>query len=412
MRTIIQIGKTIKLFLIGFLFLFLSMHNGYTQYKLEVEGDAKILGRIELQSAGTHNSFVGAQSGSFLTSGEDNAFFGIRAGFLNTAGNANTFLGYEAGRNNNTGGENTAVGPFALANNQLKSKNIALGSRALLNLKKGFGEDPQAGNSDFGTTLNLAIGTSAGQFTNDTSGTGAERNTFVGNYSGLFNTTGFRNAFFGFQSGDNNTIGRWNTCIGYDADVSVNNFVNAGAFGSDAVVNASHKIRIGDANVTTVEGNGWSLPSDGRFKKNVQENVSGLNFLLALRPVTYQLDVQKYKAHILPPNKLVRSAKDPKEKEKKENANGKSIEIQTGFIAQEVEEAAKKMGFKFNGVIAPKNPKDNYGISYNLFVVPIIKGIQEQQAQITSIKQENELLQKQNKVLKARLDKIEAMLRN
>ena len=375
-----------------------------SQIQMEVEGDLQLFGRLNITSQGVNNVFIGQAAGVATSSGEQNVFLGIRAGYRNTMGGANTYLGYEAGRNNLSGNQNIAIGHFALANNQLTSKNVAIGSRALLSLEDGYGLDPVAGNQDLGTTYNLAIGINAGQFTNDATGSNGERNTFVGNNCGAQNTTGYRNAFFGFQTGDGNQTGSYNTFIGHEAgggnttgtfntlvghqsSVSSNNFSNCGAFGSNASVNASNKIRIGDGFVTTVEGNGWSLPSDGRFKTNVQENVPGLDFILELRPVSYQSDVLKFYKHIRP--KSYRS-NDPKTENFFKTQQNIEPPIQTGFIAQEVEAAAKKLGFNFNGVIKPTNPQDNYGISYALMVVPVIKAIQEQQEIIESLNQQIE----------------------
>ena len=46
-------------------------------------------------------------------------------------------------------------------------------------------------------------------------------------------------------------------------------------------------------------------------------------------------------------------------------------------MAQEVEQAAKELGYEFNGVDAPKNEKDYYGLRYSQFVVPLVKAVQE-----------------------------------
>ena len=50
---------------------------------------------------------------------------------------------------------------------------------------------------------------------------------------------------------------------------------------------------------------------------------------------------------------------------------------QTGFIAQEVETAAKNIGYDFDGVHHPESDKDNYTIGYASFVVPLVKAVQE-----------------------------------
>jgi hypothetical protein len=51
----------------------------------------------------------------------------------------------------------------------------------------------------------------------------------------------------------------------------------------------------------------------------------------------------------------------------------------TGFIAQEVEQAALKAHYDFSGLIKPKTEQDHYSLSYDAFVVPLVKAVQEQQ---------------------------------
>jgi hypothetical protein len=54
-------------------------------------------------------------------------------------------------------------------------------------------------------------------------------------------------------------------------------------------------VRIGDANVTVIEGAvDFSFPSDARFKFNVSDEVKGLDFIKLLRPVVYNFDTKKY----------------------------------------------------------------------------------------------------------------------
>ena len=60
-----------------------------------------------------------------------------------------------------------------------------------------------------------------------------------------------------------------------------------------------------------------------------------------------------------------------------------------GFIAREVEAAAKEIGYNFSGVDKPKNDKDIYGLRYAEFVVPLVKGMQEQQEMIEDLEAEN-----------------------
>jgi len=62
--------------------------------------------------------------------------------------------------------------------------------------------------------------------------------------------------------------------------------------------------------------------------------------------------------------------------------------VQSGFIAQEVEQAANEIGYDFSGIDLPKNENDHYGIRYAEFVVPLVKAVQEQQQMIDELKKE------------------------
>ena len=73
---------------------------------------------------------------------------------------------------------------------------------------------------------------------------------------------------------------------------------------------------------------------------------------------------------------------------------------QSGFIAQEVAEAASRAGYDFNGVHIPDNADDNYSIAYSQFVVPLVKAVQEQQAMIEEQQAMIEILQAEIEALK------------
>src|SRR4030095_12234410 len=93
----------------------------------------------------------------------------------------------------------------------------------------------------------------------------------------------------------NNVTGNSITAIGFGADVGADNLTNATAIGEGAIVDASNKVRIGNGAVTVIEGQvPFTTPSDGRFKFNVREDVKGLDFIMQLRPVTYQFDVKRF----------------------------------------------------------------------------------------------------------------------
>ena len=131
----------------------------------------------------------------------------------------------------------------------------------------------------------------------------------------------------------------------------------------------------------------WSNFSDGRFKRNVKEDVPGLSFITKLRPITYTFDVDginEFNSKDLPADKKIQTL----------NAEKKN-EIYTGFMAQEVEQLANSLGYKFSGVDKPQDAsKQTYALRYSDFVVPLVKAIQEQQKQIDELKKMVEQLTK------------------
>jgi hypothetical protein len=151
----------------------------------------------------------------------------------------------------------------------------------------------------------------------------------------------------------------------------------------------------------------WTNISDGRYKKNIKEDVPGLAFINKLRPVTYTLDATR----------LDNFLHKNQSKEKQMSVAAKSIMdkalkekekiIYTGFVAQDVEKAAKEIGYDFSGVDAPKNENDLYGLRYAEFVVPLVKAVQEQQQQIETQKSIIEELKSQNAEMLKRIEALE-----
>lgn len=370
--------------------------------------------------SGGHNYFSGYEAGFSNTAAHFNQFIGYQAGFSNTFGTENHFVGYYAGRSNITGNYNFFEGYFAGASNTSGTENHFTGYNAgknnttgQLNYFSGYNsgsanttgnwnqfEGFEAGKSNISGGHNFFSGFQAG-YTNTT----AHFNQFMGYQCGYANATGTQNLFIGYNAGrynasgnqnvsvgsyslTTNTAGSNNTAIGYDADVSSDFLFNATAIGSNALVNASNKVVIGNTNVTSIGGYAnWSNFSDGRFKRNVKEDVPGLAFINKLRPVTYTLDVDAindFNSKDLPADKKLQTV----------NAEKKN-EIFTGFMAQEVEQVAKSLGYDFSGVDKPKDAgKQTYALRYSDFVVPLVKAVQEQQKMIDELKKEIEELKK------------------
>ena len=233
-----------------------------------------------------------------------------------------------------------------------------------------FGANSLAANTS--GAYNTAVGMQA-LFVNTT---GLE-NTAIG-YSALgANTTGQRNSALGQNALSGNTTGTFNTAVGYGAFPSGTAYNFSTAIGYNATVTDSYMVRLGDVATTSIGGQvGWTTVSDKRFKVNVASNVPGLSFIKKLRPVTYNLDIDA----------IADFTKTPAELRNKEGEQLKSKMVQTGFIAQEVAQAAKESNYDFSGVDFPKNDNDYYGLRYAEFTVPLVKAVQEQQEMIDNYK--------------------------
>jgi hypothetical protein len=194
----------------------------------------------------------------------------------------------------------------------------------------------------------------------------------------------------GYYALSNNIDGNFNTAIGANADVSASFWGDATAIGANAIANGYDKVVIGGpySGIIVIGGYAnWSNFSDGRFKENIQDDVPGLSFINKLKPVTYQINNEKLVNHIthLMPDSIA-------SRYKKTNAEYATMHEKrfTGFVAQEVEQAAKELGYDFDGVNTPRNETDHYSVSYASFVMPLVKAVQEQQVIIENLKKQVE----------------------
>ena len=97
----------------------------------------------------------------------------------------------------------------------------------------------------------------------------AQFNTSLGTGALTNNTGGGFNTASGVAALLSNTTGDRNTAIGFEADVAFENLTNATAIGAGAEVNASNKIRLGDALVRVIEGHvAFTANSDKTQKEN------------------------------------------------------------------------------------------------------------------------------------------------
>lgn len=234
-----------------------------------------------------------------------------------------------------------------------------------------------AGRPD--STLNCtAVGANALENSN------ALYNTATGTNCLRYATSGGSNTAMGYTAGNTITTGTNNTCIGYGADVGAAASTNRGAFGYNAVNNqGNNTIWLGDANHTgTYSVGGQYTQSDARFKNGIQENVVGLEFIKKLRPVTYKINTKaltEFKTqHMVDSIKgMYLDSTDFTES---------SSRIHSGFIAQEVEQAALQASFNSSIVSIPSDVvTQNYAINYSEIVVPLVKAVQELSAKVDSL---------------------------
>jgi len=357
------------------------MGTSLQNYKLEVAGNTYAAGNILL--GWNASNFLGTTGNFPITfrvnntlagftghSGVDSnvsfgygALYPISLGF--TSGGFNVAIGLKALYSNGDNYHNTAVGAYALYNNEGDS-NTANGSYAL-------------NNSTWGS-FNTANGANAL----------------------LFNTTGSNNTANGFHALYSNVTGYNNTAIGCYANVGGTNLTNATAIGYNAKVNASNTIVLGNSSVTSVCVHTSSIysSSDGRAKKNIRAEVPGLAFINQLKPVVYNYDLDALDElqksddpKINAFNDSLRNARSQKEKSIDAKAReDKEKIVYSGFIAQDVEKAARSIGYDFSGIDVPKNGKGAYGLGYSEFVVPLVKAVQE--------------LSEQNARLQAQIDEL------
>jgi len=227
------------------------------------------------------------------TTGALNTVTGHEALGANTTGVLNTAIGHQALTANTTGTFNTATGSQALAANINGSDNSAFGFDALLNNTIGD-ENTALGSRALRINETGSRNTAGGVYSLLDNKTGSN-NTALGYWSLVGNTTGNYNTAVGVSTLNYSTAGSYNTAIGYQAyymsSGPTTSYNNSTAIGYNAQITTSNQIRIGNMNVTSIGGyTNWTNISDQRFKSNIKENVKGLEFIKALRPVTYTLN--------------------------------------------------------------------------------------------------------------------------
>jgi len=357
---------------------------------------------------GNESTFVGFYAGNSNTLGTNNTAIGSHCLYNSTTGHHNTAVG-ERALYNNGGSNNIAIGRNPLYYNTLGSNNISIGGTALHYNTTGNSNIAIGGNSmNLNTTgiENIAIGHDA--LFRDTTGYG---NTAVGGYSLNLTRNGYRNTALGQYALYSNETGDYNTAVGYSSGPSAMpgsyDLVNTTAIGNGSTVTASNTIHLGNTSITEIAGQvGFSTYSDKRFKKNVKENIKGLDFILKLKPVSYQWDIAKLDKF------LGNDKKVQKDESLMESRKNQEKIVYSGFLAQDVENVVKETVSNFSGVVVPQNENSLYSIRYAEFVVPLVKAVQELDSKIEKQQEIINELQKENNELKKLQQEIEEIKAN
>jgi len=303
---------------------------------------------------GTTAGYLGLSGSSFATS------FGVSS----SAGFKSTAIGGSASASSNN--EATAVG---YGTNAAGYRSVAIGTGASTSSSKN-------------ETIAIGPGASAASYRGITIGSGAS----VSSSNNDNMAVGVNASATGYQA----------TAIGYGASATAQ---NSTAIGNGASVSTANYISIGNTSVTAIRGQvNFTTYSDGRFKRNIRENVHGLDFIMQLRPVTYTWDIHHFNAHARGNDYTMHNIAYNETDEAAIRAKEKIT--YTGFIAQEVEQAAIRSQFNFSGVLKPADNKDAYSLSYAEFVVPLVKATQELNQKISDQQKQIEELMKKVKELR------------
>lgn len=362
-----------------------------------------VLGRgVARRLTGSHNIYLSNDPifPSNTISGSSNIALGEQALARLTTGEGNVGIGYGAGAGSDTGSANVAIGPqtvYARTDN-----NVGIGAGALRSNTEGKN--------------NVAVGLGALQYSR------ADNNTTIGrNFSSVDISTyphiyGMHNTSIGYLNGADLRDSSYNTYAGFllfadnivygentalgtpgfpyngsghsrctflgtECASSSANITNSSLMGYNSNCTASNQVRVGDNTVTSIGGfANWTNVSDGRFKDNIMPNVKGLEFIKKLRPVTYNLAINDI-------NSFLGNTGNSTHNINKQAIAEKEKIVYSGFIAQEVEQAAKASNFNFSAIDKPADDCGLYGLRYEEFVVPLVKAVQEQQQQIEALRQ-------------------------
>jgi len=379
----------------------------------------------ELQGTAAYNTFIGSECADAQTTGEDNIAIGYAAMGNSTADTCDknifignycgdgigsgtpegvTAIGYATASAGLTSGANgtTAIGRAALQVLTSGAGNTAVGFQAAVEITSGS-RNTVMGYQAFYQSLtnsddNVFVGYQAGGGVHATSssssnvgiGSGAmaaamnasNSNVAVGRLAGSSITTGDQNTILGASSGGV-AVGSNNVIVGYAINMASDQD-GAMAFGrSFTAAENANLISFGNGSNTLSydldSGTGTISTSDERIKENIVDTPLGLNFINKLRPVQFTK-----KAHSEYPEEFWNLSNLP-EDDLERTSTEAPTKVLDGLIAQDVKETMEELGVNFCGWSEEKETTKQY-LSYNAFVAPLIKAVQELSQQVEDLK--------------------------
>ena len=335
-------------------------------------------------ATGNVNTAVGFQACFEISSGHSNCAFGYSALRSQTTASANSAFGYMAGYSNTSGTLNTFIGYYAGMANTEGQKNTFLGYDAGKAVTTGEGNvfvGAEAGASTTTTNDNVGIGRVAMKLN-----TTGEDNVAIGPVTLYQNTTGDKNVAIGYRSQYWNDGGNYNVSVGadalYDVTTGTNNICigyNAGSSSSPSgeITTQSHRICLGDNNITNIYCADTSISSsDSRDKTDVTSFTIGLNWIEALRPVTYRWDRRTWYGTDDEPFGTPDGSK-------------KRQRLHIGFLAQEALEVEKANGYGNSNddslLINLTDDGMSYGMKYERLVPILVNAIKELSTRVKAL---------------------------
>jgi hypothetical protein len=186
----------------------------------------------------------------------------------------------------------------------------------------------------------------------------------------------------GSQAGDVITTGADNTCIGKGTDPSAAGGNDQIVIGTGFAGGGDATVRFGNSSATAtlaLDGSdtSWAAASDERLKTEIESSPVGLNFINALRPVTYKWAAKNAIDEDFPYYDA--DSSDP--------CRGTEGKTHHGFVAQEVKAVIDaNSSVKDGHNIWSEDPNGTQQLANGALIPMLVKAIQELSAEVEKLK--------------------------